>query len=214
MSLEHTGCKYDNAPYINEPLCTMNRTLSETFLLHLPIQCGLAWIGMNYFAHYRYFMTIISGSILASIATADFLLGIIVDFRHLPISEEIVFTNFLSEMLKAYLFVNMLYSAQASPADFCYLRDGVLPLLVITAVETAQNTTSIHALRPFLIGIIPNVAAVIQGTSGLNPHMILWFRLALPLYSLRYLFASQRIWEIILMWFAYNLIHLSCIVLS
>ena len=178
-------------------------------MFHIPIQTALALVGLHQFRRHRYFLTLTAGSILASIALFDFTIGVLTDFRHLPISEELAFTNYLTEMLKAYLFINILYSQTADPTGFSLLREGVAPLLAVAAVNAAQNTgDTIHALRPFLIGIVPNVVAAIRGTTRLNPNLILWFRLALPLYSMRYLIASQRVWELIFGWFLYNSVFL------
>lgn len=179
--------------------------LTESPLFHIPTQAGVAWAAAQLCGKNRYAMTWISGTLIATLALCDFAVGVATDFRHLPISENLAFTNYLVELLKAYLFLNMLYTAQVDPAGFDFIGEGVLPLLGVTAVETAQNTQTVHALRPFLIGIVPNVVAAFYQKRELNPHLILWYRIALPLYSVRYLFASPQVWQLMGGWICYNL---------
>lgn len=182
---------------------------TETAIFHLPIQGLFALIGYHEFRKDRFFLTRVTGTVLSLLAACDFLYGVQCDFAHLKMAPT-AFATFMAEMLKAYLFVNTIYVSRCVGAgdDYCFLKDCIKPLLAAAVIQLAQESQSINMLRPLLIGVIPTVAAAYRDTRVVNPHMVLWFQLALPMYSARYLMGTQRAWQVFLGWLFYHTFYL------
>jgi hypothetical protein len=191
---------------------------TDTAFFHVPLQSFFAYMGFNQLGRQRYFLSRLTGTLLATFAAIDFARGLATDFAHLRTgSVPNDYATFVAEMLKAYLFVNVMYVSRCCSGtldNFCIVKDCTAPLLLATVIQLAQETASLNTLRPFLIGIIPNVVAAYKGTRQLNPHLVLWFRVAFPLYSLRYLTGNERAFQLMLGWFVYHAIYfgifLSC----
>jgi len=183
---------------------------TDTAFFHVPLQSFFAYVGYHEFGRQRYFLSRFTGTLLAIFAFSDFVLGVATDFAHLrtgSVSNPNDYATFMAEMLKAYLFVNVMYVSRCCSGtlnNFCIMKDCTTPLLLATVIQLAQETASLNTLRPLLIGIIPNVVAAYKGTRQLNPHLVLWFRVAFPLYSLRYLVGNERSFQLMLGWFLYH----------
>ena len=182
---------------------------TETTYFHMLTQSLLAFVGYHEFRRDRYFLTRVTGAILAGLAACDFLIGVHTDFAHLNATPS-AYSTFMAELLKAYLFINVIYVSRcAPPEEFCFLKDCIKPLLAATVIQSAQESQSLNMLRPLLIGVIPTVATAFQeDVRAVSPHMVLWFRVALPMYSARYLVGTQKAWHVFIGWLFYHTFYL------
>jgi hypothetical protein len=179
-------------------------------LFHLPIQALIAFfcfrISENH-AHRITFYTRLSGLVLAAFAVMDYLQGVLSDFVHLRTVDAFFKTAYLNDLLLSYLLMNLLYRlANNQPEQFSLLYDCIGPLIIYIFIVTAQESWVTTSFRPLLIGVVPNVIAAYweREDQPYNPNLQLWFRVILPGYSLRYLWATTYEWNGIFLWILYN----------
>ena len=160
-------------------------------------------------AKLRNVLTLTTGAMLAGVGLIDFCIGVHMNFQHLPYTEYQELTTYVTELFKAYLMVNMFYRAWLDPRQFRFLSECVGPMLLYGFLDSSQRSGhQLHGLRPFLIGMIPDVATALNNTEDLSPHLRLWFRVALPLYAAQYIYASEQVWAGIFLWIFYNAVAL------
>jgi hypothetical protein len=183
------------------------QTFLESQTFHLPVQIMLASLCYKYgVTKRRDALTLLTGSMLAAVGLIDFCVGVHLDFRHLPYSEAEALTTYLTELFKSYLLVNMFYRLWLDPYRFWFLSECLGPLAVYGFIDSSQRDGyPLHALRPLLIGLIPNVVAALQDTEEIPAYQIMWCRVALPMYALRFLYAPEQLWAGMFVWIMYNM---------
>jgi hypothetical protein len=187
--------------------------LSLSFaLFYLPTQIALATLCYrltgqeSVTANRRYYYPGIAYILISVLAAADFIVGLATDFQHLrysPVSD--AFTTNMVDLVTATLFVNMVYQLwTASPHDLKLKDDIVAPMLMASILGTAVQGHDGSCFRPLLIGAVPSMVSAFQKSAHRSPHWDLWFRVVLPIYSLRFMRTTDWCWGWILGWIVYN----------
>ena len=148
-------------------------TFFESQTFHIPAKIMIARC-CHYRANntletkHRNDLTLTSGVTLAGLGIIDFCIGVHLNFQHLTYPEYQGVTTFVTEFFKAYLLVNMFYRAWLNPRRFRFLSECIAPLAIYGFLDSSQQSGhQLHALRPFLIGLIPDVAAALNDTEEL-----------------------------------------------
>ena len=182
--------------------------LTSSFaFFHLPTQVALAAL-CNQLTKCRFCYSGVGAILIALLATADFMMGLTSDFQTLRYSPVgYVFTDNILELTMAHLFVNMANQVWLAPDEITLREEIVAPMFLVSILATAQQNGSGAAFRPLLIGAVPNLIAAFRQTADISPHWNLWFRVALPIYALRYILTTSWAWGWILGWICWHTVQ-------
>lgn len=157
-----------------------------------------------------YLLTVSTGLYLAITGTVDYSVGLFTDFRHLPVTESTTMVLRQVDTLRAYLLVNTVYSAYILHpilAEYSIWDDCVAPLALFAILSQLRENPLVNALRPLFVGVIPTLVAAFNQCFRVvveETNVVLWFRVAAPLYAMRFLLMDQALWLAYITWIAYN----------
>jgi hypothetical protein len=189
--------------------------LTSSFaFFHLPAQIALAALCNQLTQHEqpparrRFYYSGVGAILITLLAVTDFVTGLTTDFqtlRYSPVGD--AFMNNILELTMAHLFVNMANQVWLGSDAIVLHSDIVAPMFLVSILATAQQNGSGAAFRPLLIGVVPNLVSAIQRTADISPHWNLWFRVALPIYSLRYILTTSWAWGWIFGWIGWHAVQ-------
>lgn len=143
-----------------------------------------------------YLLTVSTFLYLATTGIVDYSVGLFTDFRHLPLTETPALVLNQVDTLRAYLVVNTIYTAYRQPAEYSLLSDCVGPMGLFVVLNHLRENPLVNSLRPLFVGVLPTL---------MSGNFILWFRVAAPLYAMRFLIMDQAIWLTYIAWISYNI---------